>query len=227
MTIIDTSTRLIEIHAMRDGTSAEAAAIIDRYWFNKYPRPRRCVYDQGSEFKLEFLELLDSYGVGHAPTTTRNPQANAVIERVHRVIGDKMRTRELKDGEDWDAFLHNVTFALRAAYHTMTGASPAQLAFGRDMLVDLRHETDWGIQKEKKLQQIRAHAQRENHDRREWNYNPGDQIFLKNDVKVRGKLLPVQSGPYEVVSVRDNGTLTDKGKYVETVSIRRIAPCRD
>jgi hypothetical protein len=47
-------------------------------------------------------------------------------------------------------------------------------------------------------------------------------------VKVRGKLLPVQSGPYEVVSVRDNGTLTiDKGMYVETVSIRRIAPCRD
>jgi hypothetical protein len=58
LTIIDTSTRLIEIQPTRNGTSAEAAAIVDRFWFNKHPRPRRCKYDQGSEFKLEFLELL-------------------------------------------------------------------------------------------------------------------------------------------------------------------------
>ncbi|ETL46470.1 hypothetical protein L916_03636, partial [Phytophthora nicotianae] len=37
----------------------------------------RCIFDAGSEFKKEFQELLDSYGSEHAPTTVRNPQANA------------------------------------------------------------------------------------------------------------------------------------------------------
>jgi hypothetical protein len=111
---------------------------------------------------------------------------------VHRVIGDKMRTRDIMDRDDWENFLHNVTFALRAAHHTMTGAPPAQLAFGRDMLVDIHHETDWKEQRERKLQQLRLNNPLENKGRTECTFKPGDKVFLKNDVKVRGKLLPIQ-----------------------------------
>ncbi|OWZ16093.1 Pol Polyprotein [Phytophthora megakarya] len=136
LTIIDTSTRLIEILPALDGTSAEAAYLLDRHWLNRYPRPMRCIFDAGSEFKKEFQELLDSYGIEHAPTTVRNPQANAVIERVHRVIGDKLRTKTLQTAADWKQFLNNTTFALRSAHHSMMNASPAQRAFGRDIAAD-------------------------------------------------------------------------------------------
>lgn len=71
LTIIDTSTRLVEIAAMQDGTSAEAAHIVDQVWFNRYPRPERCTYDQG--FRGEFAKLLESYGVVHAGNTVKNP----------------------------------------------------------------------------------------------------------------------------------------------------------
>ncbi|KAE8988442.1 hypothetical protein PR001_g22040 [Phytophthora rubi] len=146
----------------------QAAFLLDRHWLNRYPRPVRCIYDGGSEFKKEFLELLDSYGIEHAPTTVRNPQANAVIERVHRVIGDKMRTKTIKTMEDWELFLNNTTFALRAAHQSMTNASPAQQAFGRDMIFDMKHETNWVDEHRRKVEQIKKNNLRENNKRVNW-----------------------------------------------------------
>ncbi|OWY93098.1 Pol Polyprotein [Phytophthora megakarya] len=69
LAIIDTSTALIKILPPQDGSNAEAAFLLDRYWLNRFPRPK------------EVFEVLDSYGIEHAPTTVRNPQDNAVIER--------------------------------------------------------------------------------------------------------------------------------------------------
>ncbi|KAF4127727.1 Integrase core domain [Phytophthora infestans] len=147
---------------------SEAAFLLDRHWLNRYPRPVKCIYDGGSEFKKEFLELLDSYGIEHAPKTVRNPQANAVIERVHRVIGDKMRTKTLKTADEWEQFLNNTTFALRAAYHSMTNTSPAQQAFGRNMFFDMKHETDWVEEHRRKADQIKRNNERENSKRVNW-----------------------------------------------------------
>lgn len=228
LTIIDTSTRLIEILPALDGSSAEAAFLLDRHWLNRYPRPMRCIYDAGSEFKKEFQELLDSYGIEHAATTVRNPQANAVIERVHRVIGDKMRTKTLQTAEDWAQFLNNTTFALRAAHHSMTNASPAQQAFGRDMFMDMKHQTDWVEEHRRKAAQIKKNNDRENAKRVNWEYSPGDKVLLRRDAGVQGKSLPLFDGPYEVLAVQDTGTLTlDKGRYIEKVNLRRVRPCKN
>lgn len=227
LTIIDTSTRLVEILPALDATSAEAAYLMDRYWFARYPRPARCVHDGGSEFKMEFAELLDSYGVERIVTTTRNPQANAVIERVHRVIGEKMRTKSITTADDWANFLNNTMFAMRASNHSMLKASPAQLAFGRDMLVDMAHKTNWAAEHQRKVDQVRAHNKRENQGRAEWTYRPGDHVLLRRDAGVQGKMQPLFDGPFEVVAVQEHGTLTlDKGRYLEKVHIRRVRPCK-
>ncbi|EGZ07449.1 hypothetical protein PHYSODRAFT_306621 [Phytophthora sojae] len=160
-------------------------------------------------------------------TTTRNPQANGVIELLHRVIGDKMRTQEINTASDWEVFLHNVTFALRASHHSMLNASPAQAAFGRDMIADIVHKTDWAEQYQRKLDQIARNNKRENAKRRDWKYAPGDRVLLKNDAGVQPKMAPLYSGPYEVIAVRENGTLVlDKGRYIETLHIRPVVPVK-
>ena len=38
-----------------------------------------------------------TYGVTGKPITVRNPQANAIVERVHQTIGNIIRTFELED----------------------------------------------------------------------------------------------------------------------------------
>jgi transposase InsO family protein len=48
-----------------------------------------CIHDNGSEFVgIEFQEMLQSYGIKSGPTTVRNPQSNAIIERSHQVIAN-------------------------------------------------------------------------------------------------------------------------------------------
>jgi hypothetical protein len=48
--------------------------LVDQNWFARYPRPRLAIFDNGSEFSFEFLELLHSYGVTAKSTTVKNPK---------------------------------------------------------------------------------------------------------------------------------------------------------
>ena len=56
----------------------------------RYPRSRIVVFDNGNEFTLEFHELLRSYGIQAKATSVKNPQSNAIVERIHLTIGDSL-----------------------------------------------------------------------------------------------------------------------------------------
>ena len=99
------------------------------------------IYDNGSEFKLHFEALCDTYGK-RKPTSVKNPQANAIIEQVHQVIMAMLCTAKIDmadsvDASDIDMFLTNVAWAICSTYHTVLKASPGAAIFGRDMLFDI------------------------------------------------------------------------------------------
>ena len=53
------------------------------------------------------------------PTSSHNPQAKTIVERVHGVLNDMLRTFELeeleiKKGDLWTEFLTICTFAIRS-----------------------------------------------------------------------------------------------------------------
>lgn len=182
ISIMDTTTRLLELVVQEDPSSAEAARIIDQVCSNRYPRPQRCIFDGGSEFKLEFRELLESYGVQAVPTTACSPQANSTIERVHRTINDKLRTETIEMLADWENCLSSVAYAIRASHHTMIGCSPAQDAFNRDMVFDIPYVADWEAQQLAKQAQVAKATARENAGRNAHEYAPGDLVMVsRND----------------------------------------------
>jgi transposase InsO family protein len=41
--------------------------------------------------------IKEDHGVKAKPSTVRNPQTNAIVERVHQVIGNIIRTFELEN----------------------------------------------------------------------------------------------------------------------------------
>ena len=73
-----------------DKSSAQISRLFNKQWLSCYPRPLYVIYDNGSEFKLHFKELCDSYQLKHKPTTVKNPQANAILEHMHGVLVDMM-----------------------------------------------------------------------------------------------------------------------------------------
>ncbi len=131
-----------------DESSDRISRLVDKIWLCRYPRCRYLIYDNGSEFKLHFETLCNSYGIKRKPTTTMNPQANAICERIHQVLGTMMRTAENDMADsvhpaDIDSFIDNAVWAIRSTYHTVLTASPGAAIFGRDMLFDIPFVADW------------------------------------------------------------------------------------
>ena len=78
------------------------------------------------------------------PTTVKNPQANSILERVHQVLGNMLRVKnitalDIDPVDPWTNILASVAWAIRSTNHMTNGASPAQLIFGRDMVHPLTY----------------------------------------------------------------------------------------
>jgi hypothetical protein len=93
-----------------------------------YPHPRAAIFDNGPKFSNELLELLNSYGVIAKPTTIKNLQTNAFVKRIHQDIGDSIQ---------------NVAHGLQGTYHSSLAASPGQIIFGHDMIINGVYLANW------------------------------------------------------------------------------------
>ena len=105
--------------------------------------------DRGRKFAAKVKrELQREYGIIRKLITTRNPQANSMVERAHQTIGNMIATKgvtgksSLPDGS-WSGILSAVAFAMRATLHTTLRATPMQLVFNRYAIHNIRFEADW------------------------------------------------------------------------------------
>ena len=79
------------------------------------------------------------------PIKTRNPQYNAIIERIHKTIGNIIRKFDVSNiinNNPWSGILAATMFAVRENYHTTLQASKIQLVFGRYTILNIIHISD-------------------------------------------------------------------------------------
>jgi transposase InsO family protein len=227
LTMIDPVTGWFEMAQIANKTAAEVANVCEQAWLTRYPLPQKITLDRGTEFMAEFAQMVkNDYGVKLKPITTRNPQANAIIERVHQTIGNIIRTfnvQALDTNDPWSGVLTATMFAVRATVHTTLQASPMQLVFGRDAILNIQHITNWEHIRQRKQNRIDENNRRENAKRREHQYNIGDKILLTARKNSKHEL--EYEGPYEITQVNDNGTIRfQKGIINDVINIRRIKP---
>jgi hypothetical protein len=67
-----------------------------------YPKPQFIVFENGrmGEFKRKFKLMCNKNGIKTKPTTSHNPQANAIVERVHKVFNDMLRSFDLENNHE-------------------------------------------------------------------------------------------------------------------------------
>ena len=128
LTMIDPATGWFKMSQIPNKTAAEIADITEKTWFTRYPLPQRIFFDRGTEFMAEFAKIChNDYGLNRKPITTRNPQSNAIIKRIHQTIGNIIRTFDVSNivnNDPWSGILAASMFAVRATYHTTLQASP-------------------------------------------------------------------------------------------------------
>jgi hypothetical protein len=81
-------------------------------------------------------------GIKGKPTTIKNPQANAILERFHQVLAQMFCRAELDMAKtvtlnDFNVFLDNTAWVICSTYHTVLKASPGVAIFIRNMLFDI------------------------------------------------------------------------------------------
>ncbi len=177
--------------------------------------------------------LCESYGITHKPTTVKNSRANGILERVHQVLGQMLRTAELDMADsitpdDINVFLDNAAWAICSTYYRVLKASPGAAIFGWDMLFNILFMADWRKIGERR-QSLTDHGnQRKNAKCIDYNYKVGDKVLVIN----KGILHKAESAhgkePWTIATVYMNGTIRIQcGTKTKQLSIRRVEPFTD
>ena len=145
--MIDTDTGWFEIAQIPNKIAAEITDITNKTWFTRYPLPQRIMFDRGTEFMDEFAKMCQNeYGIKRKPITTRNPQSNTIIKKIHQTIGNTILTFDVSNivnNSPWSGILAATMFAVRVTYHTTLQASPMQIVFGQDAVLKITYVADW------------------------------------------------------------------------------------
>lgn len=228
-TIIDTFTGWVEIVPIYNKEMETIGDAFKREWLRRYPRPSRVTFDAGNEFNNEyFTNLLALWYVNHNPVTVKNPRANAIIERMHLVLGNMIRCQLAKLHKEED-IVSEITsaaaFAMRATVHGTTRFTPAQLVFSKDMILRTHMEANMELVRQRREAAIFKANQRENKRRIAYSYKPGDKILILSGGYLEPKL-KLHEGPYKVLGFnKSNGTLTIRRRnYIEPINIRNVRP---
>ena len=229
-TMIDPATGWIEIVEITTKSADEIINVVDQAWLSRYPWPTKVISDRGGEFMKEFAESLKEYGINKSTITTRNPQANAILERVHQTIGNIIRTfqfEDLDEDDPWSGIISAAAFSIRATVSTTTGHSPMQMVYGRDAILNIKHTVNWTNVKKRKQEMIHKNNERENSKRIKHAYFVDDKILILADPS-KAKFDPEYKGPYTITKVYNNGTVryTD-GTISDVVNIRQITPFKE
>ena len=233
LTIIDVVTNYVEIIRLDNKTAEHVAMQFENNWLARYPRPNAVIFDPGTEFKGAFRELLRKAGIRPSPTTVKNPQANAICERLHQTIGDVLRTTLYENPPEHvlearhmiDTALATAAYAARSSLHSTLGLSPGAIVYNRDMLLDIPVLADLAALKDKRQEVIRKNLRRANKRRVvHHDYTIGDQVLKL--VYKPNKLEPRAEGPYRINQVHANGSVTVQLTPLtsERLNLRRVKP---
>ena len=81
----------------------------------------------------------------------------------------------------FEGLLSAVRTAVRSVVHTTTRATPTQLVFNRDAVLNVSFEADWQYIKQRKQKLIVQNNAKENAKRKPHEYSVGDKVLIRLD----------------------------------------------
>ena len=97
--------------------------------------PEQIHSDLGKQFQSQLMmELCALWQVDQTHTTPYHPQANGVVERGNRVLGDALRVLQLqRSQQDWDLVLPQLRRVFRGTPQSGTEKTTNLLMLGRKL----------------------------------------------------------------------------------------------
>lgn len=231
-TFIDRTSRWIEAVPLTTTTAETVAKAFYTQWIARYGTPLKITTDRGPQFRSElFGELAKLLGAQHIQTTAYHPQANGMIERVHRRLKEML----ICHAADWSDYLPAILLGLRAAPRDESGNSCAELVFGQGLRLPgemfqttqtALDTTDFVRQLRKTLQEIKPEKIQEQRNKKFFvrpDLATCKRVYVRVD-RVKASLEAPYQGPYEVVRRSKHFYELDIDGKRDTVSLARLKP---
>ncbi|XP_003737424.1 uncharacterized protein K02A2.6-like [Galendromus occidentalis] len=133
--VVDYFSKWPVVRFMSEATS-EKIVLFLRNVFTCEGTPKEIVSDNGPQFVSRTFDLfMKQHNIVHCRTAVYNPQANGLVERFNRVLGDMLKTAELMsmNKNNLDIVIQEMLADYRNTPHPTTGESPSVLLHSRAM----------------------------------------------------------------------------------------------
>ncbi len=175
-------------------------------------------------------EPYAKYVATRKSTSIKNLQANAILEGMHAVFTNMLRTAkfdmaELVNASDINIFLADAAWAICSTYHTVLKASPGAAIFRRDMLFDILFIADWKTIGDHRQRLTDCNTDHENKGRINYDYKVGQKILVWNECILHKAQSMWQKDPWTITTVDTNGNIMAQCRdKEEQLNIRRVKP---
>jgi hypothetical protein len=215
LTCIDTASNLVKLIRVDNKTAKHIHDKFTQSWLCRYPCPVRCLHDKGGEFiRQNFQWLLEIFSIKDVCSTSKNPQANAICERMHQTVTNVLRTlvytnppQNLTQARDIinDA-LATAMHAMQTNIATTLRSTPGPLAFAQYMFLNMLLIAGWQAIARTHEHHVNENLQHANRKQRQYDCTPRQQVLKK--VHNPTKLGVRMEGPYTIECVHVDGNLT-------------------
>ena len=131
LTMIDRYTRWPEAQPIENIEAETVARTFLEVWIARYGVPEMVTTDRGTQFESKLFQSLCNWiGTKKIRTSSHNPRANGIIERLHRQMKASIMAH---DKGEWTEVLPMVMVGIRTAVKEDLGFSSAELVFGHNL----------------------------------------------------------------------------------------------
>ena len=131
LTIVDRFTRWPVAVPIADITAETVADAFAHGWVATYGVPVAITTDRGSQFTSAiWTQLMSQWGIKSIMTAAYHPEANGMVERLHRRLKEALLALSKDHPIEWYWKLPLALLAIRTTLKPDIGASPADLVFG-------------------------------------------------------------------------------------------------
>ena len=211
-------------------------------WVATYGVPSSITTDRGSQFlSAAWNQLMATWGISTHTTTAYHPEANGLVERLHRRLKEALLAASHDCPQDWYWKLPAVLLSIRTTLKPDLGASPAEMLYGAALsvpgsLLSNPPSSDEQLHQQQqqtlnnlrlevaRLQPIPTSAHRRQNVRMPEELQDCTHVFIR-----KGGVQPCfsspYSGPYRVLSRHDHYfRVSIPGRGAESVAMARLKP---
>ena len=242
VTIVDCFSRFPTAIPIKDMTVETILDAFAHGWVATFGVPSSITTDRGSQFlSAAWGQLMSTWGIKTHTTTAYHPEANGLVERLHRRLKEALLACSHDHPEEWYWKLPSVLLSIRTTLKPDLGASPAEMVFGEPIAVPgsiLSNAPSDGEQLQQhqrqtlanlrlevaRLQPVPTSAHRRQNVRLPEELQSCSHVFVRKG-GVQPCLSAAYSGPYRVLSRQEHFfKISIPGRGAESVALSRLKP---